>query len=76
MSFFFSQRKFILLSDSQNDGSFIIHHFLALYIKGKDDLSIAQTYLIRHPHKELLVTKIRYDLTPYKVAVAYFSSLC
>ena len=58
MSFFFSQRKFILLSDSQNDGSFIIHHFLALYIKGKDDLSIAQTYLIRHPQKELLVTKI------------------
>ncbi|CAH3143685.1 unnamed protein product [Porites evermanni] len=30
------KRKFILLSDSQNDGSFIIHHFLALYIK--DDL--------------------------------------
>lgn len=28
------KRKFILLSDSQNDGSFIIHHFLALYIKG------------------------------------------
>ncbi|KAJ7383717.1 Elongator subunit elp6 [Desmophyllum pertusum] len=28
------KRKFLLISDSQNDGSFLIHHFLALYIKG------------------------------------------
>ena len=28
------QRKFVLVTDSQNDGSFIIHHFLAMYIKG------------------------------------------
>ncbi|KAL9961410.1 hypothetical protein ACROYT_G030343 [Oculina patagonica] len=28
------KRKFLLISDSQNDGSFLIHHFLAMYMKG------------------------------------------
>lgn len=28
------KRKFVLISDCQNDGSFLIHHFLALYLKG------------------------------------------
>ena len=28
------QRKFLLITDCQNDGSFLIHHFLSLYIKG------------------------------------------
>lgn len=27
-------RKFVLVTDEQNDGSFIIHHFLSMYIKG------------------------------------------
>ncbi|KAK3742284.1 hypothetical protein QZH41_013113, partial [Actinostola sp. cb2023] len=26
--------KFVLLSDSQNDGSFLVHYFLSLYVKG------------------------------------------
>ena len=29
------QRKFLLITDCQNDGSFLIHHFLSLYIKGE-----------------------------------------
>lgn len=28
------KRKFVLVTDEQNDGSFIIHHFLSMYIKG------------------------------------------
>ncbi|XP_020628482.1 elongator complex protein 6-like [Orbicella faveolata] len=28
------KRKFVLISDCQNDGSFLIHHFLTMYIKG------------------------------------------
>ncbi|XP_044175357.1 elongator complex protein 6-like [Acropora millepora] len=28
------KNKFVLISDAQNDASFIIHHFLSMYIKG------------------------------------------
>ena len=49
----FLQRKFILLSDSQNDGSFLVHHFLAMYIKG---MSIFHIFFLKQEAEDFNFT--------------------
>lgn len=60
--FSFIQNKFVLVSDAQNDASFIIDHFLSMYIKGI--LIFFLTFIVYPQISEILECCSLYDTFP------------